>query len=109
MNDDEKKDVETTDEDAQSAGPVAEEDSSPSQAAGEEPSSTPAAEDASPADDGADEVPADTPSDEQEPDAAAEEAGPSEDPDMPWKDRRRLQKSRRPNEPGPQLSPEERA
>jgi small subunit ribosomal protein S17 len=133
MSDDEKKDVETSDEDAQSASPVAEEDSSSSQAAGEEPTSTPPAEDASPADDAADEVPADAPADEQEPDApAAEEApaeeetadeapaaeaeaapadagGPGDAPDMPWKARRRLEKSRRAHEAGPQLSPEERA
>ncbi len=109
MADDEKKDIETSDEDAQSAGPVAEEDSSSSQAAGEEPTSTPPAEDASPADDAADEVPADAPADEQEPDAPAEDAGSGDDPDMPWKARRRLEKSRLPHEAAPQLSPEERA
>jgi small subunit ribosomal protein S17 len=96
--DDEKKDVETTDEtsvqddDAQSAGPVAEDDSSSSQAAGEEPSSTPSAEEAS-----------ETDAEE----ASAPEA--AEDDDMPWKDRRRLERSRRPHEAGPQLSPEDRA
>jgi small subunit ribosomal protein S17 len=96
--DDEKKDVETTDEtsvqddDAQSAGPVAEDDSSSSQAAGKEPSSTPSAEEAS-----------ETDAEE----ASAPEA--AEDDDMPWKDRRRLERSRRPHEAGPQLSPEDRA
>ena len=33
----------------------------------------------------------------------------SEDDDMPWKAKRRLESSRRPHEAGPQLSPEERA
>jgi small subunit ribosomal protein S17 len=134
MSDDEKKDVvEETgqDEAQQDAGPVAEEATSSSQAAGEDAPSTPPASDAPEADaspdDSADE-PADAPADEQEPAPAAEEApaeeqaaegeaedvtadagGPSEDPDMPWKARRRLEKSRRPHEPAPQLSPEERA
>src|SRR5262249_33473359 len=40
-----------------------------------------------------------------EPPAAAQ----SEDDDTPWKARRRLEKSRRPHEAGPQLSSEERA
>jgi small subunit ribosomal protein S17 len=127
MSDDEKKDVvEETgqDEAQQDAGPVAEEATSSSQAAGEDAPSTPPASDAPEADaspdDSADE-PADAPADEQEADApAAEEApeaedapadagGPSDDPDMPWKARRRLEKSRRAHEAGPQLSPEERA
>jgi small subunit ribosomal protein S17 len=141
MSDDEKKDVvEETgqDEAQQDAGPVAEEATSSSQAAGEDAPSTPPASDvpeadASP-DDSADE-PADVPADEQESDAPAEEeapaaeeepaaeaeeapaeedapaedTGPSDDPDMPWKARRRLERSRRPHEAGPQLSPEERA
>jgi small subunit ribosomal protein S17 len=140
MADDETKKEETTaeetpvqDEDAQSAGPVAEEDSSSSQAAGE---------DAPAADDTADEAPADAPEAEQaaeepaaeetseepaaetsaeEPaaeessDAPAEEPAaddapePTDDPDMPWKTRRRLERSRRPHEAGPALTPEERA
>jgi small subunit ribosomal protein S17 len=127
MSDDEKKDViEETgqDEAQQDAGPVAEEATSSSQAAGEDAPSTPPASDAPEADaspDGSADEPADTPADEQEADApAAEEApeaedapadagGPSEDDDMPWKARRRLEKSRRAHEAGPQLSPEERA
>jgi small subunit ribosomal protein S17 len=87
MSEDEKKDVETTDEDAQSA-----------------------------ADDAADDAPAGSPEDQQEePEAAGDEpAAPAEaaggtDEEMPWKAKRRLEKSRRPHEPGPQLSPEERA
>jgi small subunit ribosomal protein S17 len=42
-------------------------------------------------------------------DASADAGEPGEDPDMPWKARRRLEKSRRSKEAGPQLSPEERA
>jgi small subunit ribosomal protein S17 len=127
MADEEKKDVveETPQDQAQQdAGPVAEDDTSSSQAAGEDAPSTPPAEDAAPSDDAADDAPADPPAEEQGGDDAAAEAPPAEeqggdapageggsgdDPDMPWKQRRRLQKSRRPNEPGPQLSPEERA
>jgi small subunit ribosomal protein S17 len=125
MSDDENKDVETSDEDAQSAGPVAEEATSSSQAAGEDAPSTPPAEDAPSADDAADDAPADasaeqeseapaaeeTPAEEEAApeDAPADAGGPSDDPDIPWKARRRLEKSRRPSEAGPQLSPEERA
>jgi small subunit ribosomal protein S17 len=125
--DEEKKDETTEeapvqDDDAQSAGPVAEDDSSSSQAAGEEPSSTPPASDApedevSPdesSDASADEPPAeeaaDAPAAEEGPNAPAADAGGGDsDDDMPWKARRRLEKSRKPNEAGPQLSPEERA
>lgn len=114
MSDDEKQkdpqdETQAEGSDASAAGPVAEDDSSSSQAAGDEPTSTPPAEEA----------------DEQEPEAAAEEAAPaeeapaeeaeapaaqpSEEEELPWKERRRLQKSRRPHEAGPQLSPEDRA
>jgi small subunit ribosomal protein S17 len=111
MSDDEKKDVETQDEDASAAGPVAEEASSSSQAAGEDAPSTPPAEDAPAADDTADEAPADDPEAEQtaEEPAADEAPEPTDDPDMPWKTRRRLERSRRPHEAGPALTPEERA
>jgi small subunit ribosomal protein S17 len=37
------------------------------------------------------------------------EAEPNPEDELPWKERRRLQKSRRPHEAGPQLGPEERA
>jgi small subunit ribosomal protein S17 len=137
MAEDEKKDIETTDEDAPAAGPDA---ASEESAGGGDASvldsseSTPPAEDASPADDAADDAPADAPAEEEETPAAEEEetpaaeeapaeeeptaeaedasadaGGPSDDPDMPWKARRRLEKSRRAHEPSPQLSPEERA
>jgi small subunit ribosomal protein S17 len=36
-------------------------------------------------------------------------AEPNPEDDLPWKERRRLQRSRRPHTPGPQLSPEDRA
>jgi small subunit ribosomal protein S17 len=132
MGEDEKKDIETTDEDASAAGPDA---ASEESAGGGDASvldsseSAPPAEDAPPADDAADDAPADPPAEEPEApaaeeapaeesapedaptaeDAPADAGGPSEDPDMPWKARRRLEKSRRSGEAGPQLSTEERA
>ncbi len=121
MADEENKDVETPDEDAPAAGPDA---ASEESAGGGDASvldsseSTPPAEDEPSADDAADDAPADAPAEEQEApaaeeapadDAPAEGSGPSDDPDMPWKDKRRLERSRRPHEAGPQLSPEERA
>jgi small subunit ribosomal protein S17 len=135
MSDDETKKDETTeetpveqDEGTQSAGPVAEDDSSSSQAAGVEPSSTPPADEAPAAD--AEEAPAadegssdDAPAAEETPaveEAPAEEAAPAPaaketpsepDPedDLPWKERRRLQRSRKPSEAKPSQTPEERA
>jgi small subunit ribosomal protein S17 len=42
--------------------------------------------------------------------APAEETGePSEEDQLPWKEKRRLERSRQPHKAGPQLSPEERA
>ncbi len=118
MSDDETKKDETTesqDEAQQDAGPVVAEDTSSSQAAGEAPSATPPASDApDPEAQAADEVsPGDAPAEQEAP--AAEEAAPAParepDPedDLPWKERRRLQRSRRPNDPKPALTPEERA
>jgi small subunit ribosomal protein S17 len=116
MTDEEKKDVvdETPqDEGAEAAGPVAEEDSSSSQAAGEEPTSTPPAEEAPEAEakDEPAEDSAPAPEAEQEEPAAAEEkpaAEPDPEDDLPWKERRRLQRSRQPHKAGPALSTEER-
>jgi small subunit ribosomal protein S17 len=115
MSDDETKKEQTTDEPQepqdeaqQDAGPVAEDDSSSSQAAGEEPTSTPPASDASepeaPAADAA-------PVEEAAAAPAAEEAPaePNPEDDLPWKERLRLQKSRRPHKAGSQQTPEERA
>jgi small subunit ribosomal protein S17 len=119
MTDEEKKDVvEDTpqDEAAEAAGPVAEEDSSSSQAAGEEPTSTPPADDADAPKDEAPETesPDSSEVEQAEPAAAkaapaAEEAEPNPEDDLPWKERRRLQRSREPHKAGPTLTPEERA
>jgi small subunit ribosomal protein S17 len=115
MSDEEKKDVteETPkDEGAEAAGPVAAEDSSSSQAAGEEPTATPPADAASESKDDAPDESSDSSEAEQAAPAAAEEAPaaePNPEDDLPWKERRRLQRSRRPHKPGPALTPEERA
>jgi small subunit ribosomal protein S17 len=90
MTDEEKKDVteDTPQDDAvEAASPAVEEDSSP----------TPEAEQAEPA--AAEEKP-----------AAKEEPAAEPDPedDLPWKERRRLQRSRQPHKAGPSLSAEER-
>jgi small subunit ribosomal protein S17 len=87
--DEQKKDaVEETpqDESPQDAGPVAEEDSSSAQAAGEEPTATPPAP--------------------EEP--AAEAAEPNPEDELPWKEKKRLEASRKPHKAKPQQSPEER-
>jgi small subunit ribosomal protein S17 len=96
MSDDETKKDETTeetpvqDEDATSAGPVAEE--------------APAAEaEDAPIDD------EDSSDDAPAPEAAEAPAEPDPEDDLPWKERRRLERSRRPHEPNPALSAEERA
>jgi small subunit ribosomal protein S17 len=90
--DETKKDETTETEEPQAAEetPAAEETQAEETPAVEE---TPAEE--APASDAGDDAPAD--------------AGSQDDPDMPWKTRRRLQKSRRPHEAGPALSPEDRA
>jgi small subunit ribosomal protein S17 len=133
MSEDEQKDVteETPqDEGAVPAGPVAGEDTSSSQAAEEVPTPTPPAGEASEAGDDAPEVEekaaepeaAEEPAAEEkaaEPEAAAEKpaaeekaAEPEGEPDpedgLPWKEKRRLEKSRKPHKAGPQRSPEER-
>jgi len=127
--DEEKKDVveETTqDEAAEAAGPVAAEDSSSSQAAGEEPTAAPPAADADEADAPKDEAAkaesADAPEEEKaqpaaaeaqpaakEAPAAKEEAEPDPEDELPWKEKRRLQRSRQPHKAGPALTDEERA
>jgi small subunit ribosomal protein S17 len=116
MSDEEKKDaVDETpqDESAESAGPVAEEDPSSSQAAGDVPSSTPPAEEAVEAD-AKDEKPDDSgnaaDAEQEEPVAAEAEPAAESNPEdeLPWKERRRLQRSRQPHKAGPALSPEER-
>lgn len=108
---------EARDADAGSAGPVAEEGTSPSQAAGEEPSSTsPAEETSSPPDESPAAEADDSPSTEEkaeEPAAAeeapaAEEAEANPEDELPWKEKRRLERSRKPHAAKPQQSPEER-
>jgi small subunit ribosomal protein S17 len=100
---DESATPEAQDEDAQSAGPVAED--APE---ADEPQDEPAAESAEePEEPPAEEAEAQETSEEAPGAEQAEAAGDGED--LPWKVRRRLEKSRRPHEPGPQLSPEERS
>jgi small subunit ribosomal protein S17 len=109
MSDDETKKDETTetqDEAAEAAGPVSDETSSPG---GEDASSSPPAAEAAAADAGnaspeegsADDAPAAK-------EAAASPAEPNPEDDLPWKERRRLQRSRRSSKTGPELSTEER-
>jgi small subunit ribosomal protein S17 len=88
-----EKTEEKQDQAPQDAGPVAAEDSSSSQAAGEEPSATPPASEAAAADSSADSAP------QAEPDPLG---------DLPWKERRRILRSREPHKAGPQQTPEER-
>ena len=106
MADDEKKETQdeaveeapAQDEGAAPAGPVAGDGDSSSQAAGESPSPTPPAEA-----EAAEEQEA--PAEEEK----AEEAEANPEDELPWKERRRLQRSRQPHKAGPQLSVEERA
>lgn len=116
MSDDETKKDESTeqqepqDEAAKAAGPVADEGSSSSQAAGEDPSSAPptaeAAEDEAPAEEASDDAPAEEKADEAP--AAEEAAEPNPEDDLPWKERRRLAKSRRKPRKALPSDPEER-
>jgi small subunit ribosomal protein S17 len=48
------------------------------------------------------------PAEEEKAEAPAAEAEPNPEDELPWKEKRRLAKSRRPHKPGPQQSPEER-
>jgi small subunit ribosomal protein S17 len=114
MADEEKNETteeQQTDADESAAGPVAED--GPPADTPEDASSTP------PADETEGESPepaAEEPSEEEGADApaeepAAEEEAPAAEPgeDLPWKERRRLLRSREPAEARPQRSPEERA
>lgn len=87
MTDDETKKDETTEETPQDEAPEAPEAQAEAPAAAEE---APAAE----------ETPAEAPPEAAEPDP---------EDDLPWKERRRLQRSRQPHKAGPTLTPEERA
>jgi small subunit ribosomal protein S17 len=118
MSDDETKKDETTegpqdespaeetpqDEAAEAAGPVDAGDPPPPAQQEEVPPTTPPTAEAA-------EPEGSEPSEEVAEEAPAEEAAPAEpnpEDDLPWKERRRLQKSRRSGAPGPQLSTEER-
>jgi len=119
MSDEEKKDVteETPkDEGAEAAGPVAAEDSSSSQAAGEEHSDEPTpagpvVEDDSSSSQAAGEEPSSTPPAGEADAEVAEKpaAEPNPEDELPWKERRRLERSRRPHKAGPAQTAEERA
>jgi small subunit ribosomal protein S17 len=104
MSDDETKKDETTeetsaqDEAVEAAGPVEEPDSSPP---AEEAPETEAQDDA-PEEASAPEAA------EAAPAKAEPVAEPNPEDDLPWKERRRLERSRRPHEAGPALSSEER-
>jgi small subunit ribosomal protein S17 len=106
MSDDETKKDETTEETPVSEEPQADESAEQAPAAEEAPAEeTPAEEPVAEAE------PDETPAAEEVPAPAAEAAPaePNPEDDLPWKERRRLQRSRRPHEPRPALSPEERA
>jgi len=97
MADDEKKDVtdETPkDEATQDAGPVVGEGASSSQATEEAPTPTPPTSEEPEVDDGAPEAGSDSPA--------------AEEDELPWKEKRRLERSRLPHKPKPQRSAEER-
>ena len=95
MSDEEKKDVvdETPQDEAQS--PAADAEESKDESSADESSDAPAAEQEKPA--AAKAAP------------AAEESEPDPEDDLPWKERRRLQRSRQPHKAGPTLTDEERA
>jgi small subunit ribosomal protein S17 len=115
MSDENKETTEETqDETPQDAGPVSDEASSSSQAAGDDTSSSPPASDAPEAD--AADAPASEAEEEEAPaeEAAAEAsddaptaeeaaAEPNPEDELPWKERRRLAKSRRAHKAGPAL------
>jgi len=111
MSDDEKKDAveETPQDEAQQDVDAPEADASPDDST-DEPADAPAEEQEAPAEE---EAPAaeseEAPAESEADDAPADAGGPSDDPDMPWKARRRLERSRRPHDAGPRLSPEEGA
>jgi len=92
MTEDETKKDETTEETPQEkAAPEAEAQAEPEAQEETAAEEAPAAEEAA----------ADAP--------AAEQSEPDPEDDLPWKERRRLQRSRQPHKAGPTLTPEERA
>jgi small subunit ribosomal protein S17 len=100
--------------DASAAGPVAEENGdpgTPGREAEEVPGGDSSPEDApsTPPAEEAEEDAAEAPASEEEPEAVAEAASADEGEELPWKVRRRLERSRRPHEPRPQRGADERA
>ncbi len=104
MSDDETKQDEKTEETPVEEAPAAEE--TPVE---ETPAEDAPAEDAPAEDAPAEDAPAEDGPAEAAPVAAEAPAEPNPEDDLPWKQRRRLQRSRRPHEAGPTLTPEERA
>jgi small subunit ribosomal protein S17 len=106
---------ETQAEETQAEETPAEETPAEEAPAEEPPAEEPPAEEAPAEEPPAEEPPAEEPPAEESPadEAPAEEpaadSGPDELEGLDWKDRRRLERSRRPAEPRPQQSPEERA
>jgi|SRR5689334_4406791 len=104
MTDDETKKDESAEaegSEAEAAGPVADEAAEAQDDAPAESSDASAGEAEEPA-----AVEAEPVAEEAAP---AEEAEPNPEDELPWKERRRLQRSRRPHKPGPSLTAEERA
>lgn len=125
MSDETKKDDVTDetpqDEAPEAAGPDAAGDPPPPAVAkassGEVPPTAPPADEADASKDEAPKKSSDVPEPEQAEPAAAEAkpaakeapAEPDPEDDLPWKERRRLQRSRQPHKAGPTLTPDERA
>ncbi len=116
MTDDETKKDDATDETpqdeaAEAAGPVAAGDPPPPPVAkassGEVPPTAPPADEADGAE--AKDEPAEEPAPAPEAEAEKPAAEPNPEDELPWKERRRLQRSRVPHKAGPTLTPEERA
>ena len=97
-------DAPSEDTDASAADPVAEEEPRPRRLRARKPpprhprKSEPEAE-----------APESEPAGDPDTPGSGAEDGSGGDSDLPWKERRRLERSRRPHEPGPQRSAEERA
>ncbi len=109
MSEEEKENTEETpvEETPAEETPVAEEAPAEEPAAEEAPAEEPVAEEPAAEEAPAEEAPAEEAPAEEAP-AAAEPAEPDPLDDLPWKERKRLLKSRESGAPGPQLSVEER-
>jgi small subunit ribosomal protein S17 len=109
MSDDEQK-KEIQDEAAEAAGPVDAGDPPPAAEQQEVPPTAPPTAEAAEEEvsEPSEEVAEEAPAAEETPAAEEAPAEPNPEDDLPWKERRRLQKSRRSVEAGPQLSTEDR-